>query len=303
MIVGKKGGESLSKTEQLIFFDFEMLCTREKMTFSEMESIRLGAVKYNLKTKEIKRFDRFIKPLNKKPLSRFCRVLTGINNNDLANALSFGSVFNEFLHWVGDIKVSRFFSWGLTDIERLKIDCHTHGISSEIVKKVEKRYVDFQRYFAIHVSKNIKSVENALLLYDESFEGKKHHPTDDSYNTLRIYLLYQNDFVKSDLAMIKSFVFDNISDIQLTKFNANEHLHDSIRSDFLFFESRLNIVDEKFLKQAQKAAFKYRGIIKNRSGLFTDENISLCLSFYHSVCQVVREYENEYFIHQKRTVL
>jgi len=195
----------MADVKQFIFFDFEMLCSNKGMPFEDMEAIRLGAVKYNIETEDIEFFDRYIQPTKRVSLSRFCTELTGIKDTDLVGASNFKNVFEDFLTWIGGIKKSRFFSWSTSDLSRLKIDAEKHEISLATIKKIEQRYVDFQAIFTKRVSKNNVSVENGLALYNLQFEGEKHNPMYDAYNTLRIYLSFLNEPVQSDFIMIKQY--------------------------------------------------------------------------------------------------
>ncbi|MEH7684014.1 3'-5' exonuclease, partial [Priestia megaterium] len=200
----------MADVKQFIFFDFEMLCSNKGMPFEDMEAIRLGAVKYNIETEDIEFFDHYIQPTKRESLSRFCKELTGINDTDLVGASNFKNVFEDFLTWIGGIKKSRFFSWSTSDLSRLKIDAAKHEISLATIKKIEQRYVDFQEIFTKRVSENNVSVENGLALYNLQFEGKKHNPMYDAYNTLRIYLSFLNEPVQSDFIMIKQFILEEV---------------------------------------------------------------------------------------------
>ncbi|GAE34738.1 3'-5' exonuclease [Halalkalibacter akibai] len=198
----------MAKVKQFIFFDFEMLCANKGLTFEAMEAIRLGAVKYDLETEQITSFDQFIKPISTKPLSNFCKTLTGIKDEDLQDAASFKVVFKDFLTWVGGVKKSRFFSWSPSDLSRLKLDALKHEVSQSTINKIEKRYVDFQAIFTKRVSNSNVSVEGALKLYELDFIGEKHNPMYDAYNTLRIYLQFLDQPLASDLIMLKTFIFE-----------------------------------------------------------------------------------------------
>ncbi|MFC0471530.1 exonuclease domain-containing protein [Halalkalibacter kiskunsagensis] len=266
----------MAELKQYIFFDFEMLCSNTGMTFASMEAIRLGAVKFDIETEEITTFDRFIKPTSAKPLSEFCKDLTGIHDRDLKDADDFKMVFEEFLTWVGGIKKSRFFSWSPSDIFRLKADASIHEISESTINKIEKRYVDFQAIFTKRVSKSNVSVETALHLYDLQFIGEKHNPMFDAYNTLRIYINFLNQPVKSDLIMVSRFIFEN--DLYSLD-QINTYLNDKLRQDLHFLIDQCDIYPiksaKKLLKRIRNLVNKYSNILVNRSGVFSYENISL----------------------------
>ncbi|MFF2592912.1 exonuclease domain-containing protein [Priestia megaterium] len=285
----------MADVKQFIFFDFEMLCSNKGMPFEDMEAIRLGAVKYNIETEDIEFFDRYIQPTKRVSLSRFCKELTGINDTDLVGASNFKNVFEDFLTWIGGIKKSRFFSWSTSDLSRLKIDAAKHEISLATIKKIEQRYVDFQAIFTKRVSKNNVSVENGLALYNLQFEGKKHNPMYDAYNTLRIYLSFLNEPVQSDFIMIKQFILEEVPQ-NIKEMNAA--LRTTIQKDLHIFAEELNEMYKmkdagKIIKRTQRIVKKYENILINRSGLFSEENsfhVGLLLDFYHNLLLCYNEH-------------
>ncbi|MFA9557031.1 3'-5' exonuclease [Evansella sp. AB-rgal1] len=290
--------------KQYIFFDFEMLCSNYGMPIDKMEAIRLGAVKYDLESETIEYFDQYIKPLNKKPLSSFCKELTGITDKDLKNANDFSFVFQEFLKWIGGVKRSRFFSWSSSDLTRLKIDANNHNIPLTTIKKMEKRYIDFQAIFTKRVSKNNPSVENALQLYGLSFIGEQHNPMYDAYNTLRIYLHFLHEPEKTEKIMLKQFIMEEVPS---NRSEINKTIKDCFQNDMLCFLDQFNEMYRmkdamKMIKQTRRMVKKYENILINRSGLFWKENvdsIQLLLEFYHELLVAY----DEHFHHSSKIMI
>ncbi|MCT8137958.1 exonuclease [Anaerobacillus sp. CMMVII] len=279
----------MTEVNQFVFFDFEMLCSKEGMPYADMESIRLGAVKYDLETKSITSFDRFIKPLQTEPLSEFCKSLTHIEDCDLAFADGFPVVLKEFFTWVGIVETSRFFSWSTNDISRLELDASRHDIPQTTIAMVKNRYVDFQETFSKRVSKTNPSVETALALYDLNFYGEKHNPMYDAYNTLRVYLAFSEELVKSDLIMLKQFIFHD-QDITL-KCDINLQLKAYLKNDLQNLFKQITIISNirsarKLLKRTSKLVKKYENVLINRSQLFNEEIIlyvRMLIEFYHDL--------------------
>jgi inhibitor of KinA sporulation pathway (predicted exonuclease) len=284
----------MAELKQYIFFDFEMLCSNTGMAFESMEAIRLGAVKFDIETKKITTFDRYIKPKSIKPLSGFCKDLTGIVDRDLEDADDFKMVFEEFLTWVSGIKKSRFFSWSPSDILRLKIDATVHEISNSTINKIEKRYIDFQAIFTKQVSKSNVSVEAALRLYNLRFIGEKHNPMFDSYNTLLVYLNFLNQPLESDLIMVKHFIFENeLYSLDQLNTCLNAHLMHDLHSLIGHCDIYSMKSAKKLLKRIRRLVNKYSNILINRSGVFNDENISLVqylVDFYHHFLIIYKEH-------------
>ncbi|QOY34850.1 3'-5' exonuclease [Anaerobacillus isosaccharinicus] len=279
----------MADVKQFIFFDFEMLCSKQGMSFASMESIRLGAVKYDVETKVISTFDRYIKPKQTEPISEFCKNLTKIEDHHLENADHFPVVLQAFLSWVGSQNEARFFSWSSNDLTRLELDASSHDIPQRTISNIKNNYIDFQEIFTKRVSKTNLSVENALALYGLSFQGEKHNPMFDAYNTMRIYHAFCEDLEKSDLIMLKRFIFENIK-IDLNS-NINLQLKYFIKRDLQDLFKEISIISNiryarKLVKRTSKLVKKYENILLNRSKLFNEEIIlyvQLLVQFYHDL--------------------
>jgi inhibitor of KinA sporulation pathway (predicted exonuclease) len=303
----ERGKRKMAELKQFVFFDFEMLCSNRGMSYENMEAIRLGAVKYNLETERIEYFDRFIRPKQQRPLTDFCKKLTGIEDSNLVHAQGFKTVFEDFLTWIGGVKRTRFFSWSSSDLSRLKLDASSHDISLTTIKKIEQRYIDFQAIFTKRVSKTNHSVENALALYNLSFEGEKHNPMYDAYNTLRIYLAFANERLQSDLIMLNKFIFDDKHVLELKQPNLNTQLKQKFTEDLTTFWADWKVIirmkdAKKLLKRTHKMIRKYENILINRSDLFDHEiqlNIRLFVNFYQ---ELVKSYE-EHLNHDSKIII
>ncbi|OLO25365.1 exonuclease [Alkalihalophilus pseudofirmus] len=288
----------MADVQQYIFFDFEMLCSNRGMPYEDMEAIRLGAVKYDIKTEEITYFDRYIRPTNLQPLSSFCKKLTGIYDQDLVGADDFKTVFEDFLTWIGGIKRSRFFSWSPSDISRLKLDAERHGLSTRTVKKIDQRYVDFQAIFTKRVTKENVSVERGLDFYGLQFQGQQHNPMHDAYNTLRIYLSFENEPIISDYIMLKQFIFSEDDYLSTNIETLNNELRKKLNEDIFSFMVELREIYKMkdattITRKARRLVAKYENILINRSGMFAQDlidDIRMLMEFYHELCLSYKEH-------------
>lgn len=265
----------MAKVSQFVFFDFEMLCAENGMPFEKMEAIRLGAVKYDLNTEKTTFFDAYIKPQQRDPLTSFCKSLTHIEDKDLAIAPDFSTVLTQFLDWVGEGE-TKFFSWSSNDLSRLHLDASRNNIPKASFVKVSTNYVDFQKIFAKRVTKTNPSVVNALALYGLTFEGEMHNPMYDAFNTLRVYLEFNRDLVKTDLIMLDHYIFQN--EISLFFTNINEAVKKIYKEDMYSLCNDLQQIVNirtaaKLLKRTKKLVKKYENILYNRSKMFDDEII------------------------------
>ncbi|MFV2048995.1 exonuclease domain-containing protein [Metabacillus sp. YM-086] len=295
----------MADIKQYIFFDFEMLCSDQGMAFEKMEAIRLGAVKYELDSEETSYFDRYIRPENRNPLTDFCKRLTGIDDSDLEKASDFKDVFADFLEWVGGLKKSQYFSWSPSDLSRLKIDSLKHSIPERTIRKIETRYTDFQDIFKKRVSKNNISVEDGLALYGLEFLGEKHNPMYDAYNTFRIYQSYLCEPIKSDMIMLKQFIFEEESpkDIRMINLKLSKQLQQDAKEITEQLREIYRIRDvKKLLKPIKRLSLKYENVLLNRSGIFTKQNVcnaECFLSFYQDFLFTFEEH----FAHSSRVVI
>lgn len=294
----------MAELKQFVFFDFEMKCDDRGMAYEEMEAIRLGAVKYELDTKTITTFDRFIQPTSLEPLSEFCKKLTGISDLDLNAADTFPDIFEEFLYWVGGVKKTRFFSWSKSDMSRLKIDSALHELPDVTINKIENRYVDFQETFSKRVSKDNLSVENALALYGVEFTGEAHNPMYDAYNTLQIFLNYYSDPLTTDMQMVKAFIIPN-EDIDAK--NINQKVGNAVMKDLFLLKENLRSVfrlrdAKKLLKKVSKSVEKYENILINRSGIFSEDvqDLVRLLKIFH---KELNESYQEHFVYSSRIMI
>lgn len=181
-----------SKCENLAFFDVEMNCIdKVDNTLGYWEVISIGVVKYNIKTKEISRFYRVIKPQIQTVLSERCIKITGLNQEEVDSGISYKIAMDELQKWIGSGKTV-FLSWGREDIKALKSNSKLSGNENNLIFQIRKRYVDFQKEFSYYHLKNnqVVSLVNALTVYDLEFQGEQHNALNDSYNLFKVYEKY-----------------------------------------------------------------------------------------------------------------
>ncbi|MEN8699895.1 3'-5' exonuclease [Bacillus infantis] len=263
----------MAELTQYVFFDFEMLCSNKGMLFEDMEAIRLGAVKYDLLTEELSFFDEYIKPENHKPLSMFCKRLTGIEDKDLRDADGFADVFTTFLYWVNGVKKTRFYSWSKSDLSRLNADAARHGIPAATIEKINSRYVDFQEVFSNRAANNTPSVENALGLYGLDFVGETHNPMFDSYNTLRIFFAFERNPQLTEKIMAERFILPGRT---LSIDQINVEVKSQFAKDMEEFFSSLQWIykmkeAQQLVKRAKRICKRYKNVAGSTSGIFDEE--------------------------------
>jgi inhibitor of KinA sporulation pathway (predicted exonuclease) len=172
--------------EQIIFFDLEMYCNVYHVPFEDQETIRIGAVKYDVKTGNKTYFDSYVKPRRKRWIPKYCTHLTGIEQKHIDTAPRFDRAMCNFLRWAKLDKPTKLYCWGESDIPRLKIDMQNARMSLELLKGVEPE--DYQKQFSELYSCPQVSVTNGVQMFGKRFEGTIHNPVDDANNALHIYL-------------------------------------------------------------------------------------------------------------------
>lgn len=291
--------------EQLVFFDFEMLCSNRGMAYEKMEAIRLGAVKYDATSREMSYFDQYIKPLNSAPLSAFCKELTGINDSDLADAPYFSAAMDKFFRWVGTLNNTRFLSWSKSDMDRVKLDAELNAYPSGNIARMENGYTDFQAVFTSSVSRTQMSVSNALKLYGFDFTGDPHNPMYDALNTMRIYQCFNEFPVKTDLLMAQQFILGkSVEDIRTVNYLIQNSLRIDLEELFMDKQDIFRLKDaKKLLWKFKKLLGKYKNILLNRSGIFFDGTVSLAQHLFSIYEDMMTSYEHHFNSSSKILIL
>lgn len=189
-----------NKTANIVFFDLEMNCGyKTKKDLGYMETISIGAIKYNIKNGTLEQFYSLVKPKFNCILSKECIRLTQLEQNEIDNANDFKTVMLQFGKWVNNEK-SIFVSWGAEDIRTLKNEDKVNGFRLQIVKQIRKRYIDFQNEFCLNFLKTgqVISLTNALKSMKLDFLGTQHNAFDDAFNLYRVYKCYKNEVLKNE---------------------------------------------------------------------------------------------------------
>jgi inhibitor of KinA sporulation pathway (predicted exonuclease) len=169
-----------------IVFDLEATCWKEEPYKKDMETIEIGAVKFNDKGEVIDVFDVYIKPTLNPILSDFCKELTHITQETVDNAKNGKEVIERFRSWVGG---GWLCSWGWYDKRQLKMDCKLHGIDADWLKNhisVKHQYMEMKGLEKCGLGK-------AMELEGIKFSGTPHNGFDDAYN---IGVIFQKYFDK-----------------------------------------------------------------------------------------------------------
>ncbi len=177
-----------------IFVDFEMqpVSTEsfpEEYKICHTEIIEVGAVVLNDKNKEISSFKRYVRPRYSDYIDDHIKDLTGITIKRLKGAPYFEKVFEEFREWCNHYRDYTIYAWSNNDKVQLKKEME--------LKKMEKgqdedymltNWVDFQKEYGKLVGAHYSlSLEKALYMVGELFDGKAHDALYDARNTATLF--------------------------------------------------------------------------------------------------------------------
>ena len=179
--------------DQCLIVDLEATCwRREERKQEEMETIEIGAVLVDMRSREIlKEYDGFVRPVRNPVLSDFCMNLTSIRQSDVDSAEPFPVAFKAFLDWAGDLNHITFSSWSKYDRWQLQQDCRYHKTEYPFGDE----HFDIKRFFAVAHSGKRCGLSSAMTKAGLEFDGTRHRGIDDARNIWRVLkkTLEEND--------------------------------------------------------------------------------------------------------------
>ncbi len=152
------------------------------------EIIEIGAVMIDSKGKQIGRFSKFVKPTVNPKLSKFCKKLTSISQENVDEADLYHDVVQQFQDWIGiDNNDYRLCSWGQYDKVMLKDNCHLHKIDIDWLT----HFVDLKsKYHILKGEHKLTGLKNTLINEGMEFTGIHHRAISDAENTAKIFVKY-----------------------------------------------------------------------------------------------------------------
>jgi inhibitor of KinA sporulation pathway (predicted exonuclease) len=178
-----------------IIFDLEATCWEKGTRLEDMEIIEIGAVRLDVDSGEIVgEFSCFVQPVERPELSDFCTQLTGIQQDDVADAKLFADALEAFADWIGS-DVIAVCSWGAYDIRQLRVECRRHGAELAVVFG---NHVNLKGRFAELQGGHRFGVKRALRKMGLRFEGSHHRALDDARNIAKLARLILPGFSDED---------------------------------------------------------------------------------------------------------
>lgn len=170
---------------RVVIVDLEATCADDgSVPREEMETIEIGAVVQEVGTYEIAaEFRTFVRPVRHPVLMPFCTNLTGIRQEDLADAPSYREAIAALRAWLAPFGEVLFCSWGDYDRKQFLQDCAHHGVEYPFGPGHVNLKAEFQRVLG---QRRPFGVGQALRRLGLTFEGSPHRGLDDARNIARI---------------------------------------------------------------------------------------------------------------------
>jgi len=185
---------NLNLTMNYIIFDLEATCWEHPRPTYKQEVIEIGAVLVDEYAHATAVFSEFIQPIFHPTLSPFCKELTSIAQEDVANARLFPEVVEAFQEWMGYFDDEEYLlcSWGFFDKKIFVNNCELHQIDDDWVEP----HISLK-----HQYQEIKSLRRKIGLKraveKEGFEftGTHHRGIDDAHNLAKIFAKCFDDWM------------------------------------------------------------------------------------------------------------
>ncbi|HEV7282693.1 MAG TPA: 3'-5' exonuclease [Pirellulaceae bacterium] len=170
-----------------VVVDLEATCWENVRIPGRNEIIEIGAVELlSSQGPPSREFARFVRPVAEPELSDFCTRLTSIRQKDVDSADLFGSVFFDFVDWVGD-EPFILCSWGAYDLNQFRVDCARHGIP---LPPAFERHVNLKTAFASAFGVKSCGMARALEYTGLAMRGTHHRGIDDARNIAALAMLF-----------------------------------------------------------------------------------------------------------------
>ncbi|MFB4370102.1 MULTISPECIES: exonuclease domain-containing protein [unclassified Pseudomonas] len=169
-----------------LVIDLEATTEEGGWPVEHMEIIEIGASLVDASGHEIDHFQRFVRPLRRPILTRFCRQLTHITQADLDGATTLPTLWPQFERWLEPhhARLGGWCSWGDYDRQQLEQDWHQHGLSSHL-RTLPHLNLKQQFAKARQLARPV-GLNAALQLAGISFSGQQHRALNDARNTARL---------------------------------------------------------------------------------------------------------------------
>jgi inhibitor of KinA sporulation pathway (predicted exonuclease) len=176
---------SLDNYDYFMVLDLEATCCdRKTIKRHEMEIIEIGAVMVESQNlTSVSEFQTFIKPVRYPILTKFCKQLTSISQEQVDKAPMYREGIGHFKAWMDRYQSFIFGSWGDYDREQFEQDSRFHKIPYPI----ESEHINLKQLFTTNQDlKKRYGMAKAMDLADIQLEGTHHRGIDDARNIAKL---------------------------------------------------------------------------------------------------------------------
>lgn len=146
---------------------------REEREIVWNEIIQIGAVMLDEHYERIGTFASYVKPQYSERIPARITALTGITDENVADAPSLAEAADLLADWIGYDDRTRIYSWSDTDLYQLSDECWLKGIEFPVNMH---RWMDFQKVYGrlIGIRQQL-SLKNALGSAENKFDSENMH--------------------------------------------------------------------------------------------------------------------------------
>lgn len=278
-----------------IYIDFEMNMSNSKYgrDINNADIIAIGAVKYDMATKDISNFKSLIKPVSEIDIYPHIEELTKITNEEIADAPTYEDVMRDFKKWLGEFsEIEGIYTFGNLD---LTCFANTDRRSSKknnhprFVNNIKDLFIDIKKEY---LNKGIRcinyiSLKNLLEYSNVEFDGEAHDPLADAYNLLILDMTLTNKKCIRELLIIKDLIKNPFVEINTNlEFVFEEYKHrvrvdeENVNLDDISIEILktlrlylksiidLDIYNIEYIKDVSKKLLTFKNLIDISEGYF-----------------------------------
>lgn len=151
-----------------------------------LETIQIGAAMLDANYDIVSQFDTFVHP-DYGQIDDFIEQLTGITENDLADAPEMNEAMQHFMDWIhtcaGEGSVGAL-SWSMSDASQLRKETQAKHIEVEGLQELLSNWTDAQKLFSKRMNtRRSYKLSEALFAAGIVPEGQEHNGLSDAHNT------------------------------------------------------------------------------------------------------------------------
>lgn len=146
------------------------------------ETIEIGAALLDEDLNIIKSQSFYVRPVYYPQLTSYCTQLTGISQEDVDNAPTFGIAMRALTEWVGDFTDVVICSWGEFDKTQLMEECVKHGCAYPF----DQHHINVKQEYLRKMNRTKGGLQKACRVCGIPFEGTPHNGKDDAIMAAKI---------------------------------------------------------------------------------------------------------------------